>query len=177
MSPAAFSIAKGSISGNWTISREATQSVVGFPEAEPITNEQLLMHALRYPGARGPGTADHRGECRRRSNAEFWPKAANGPTTPEADIILERAARDFYHSRYSLQRGRRDRLLLRMGAGSAELLLDRNRSRGQTVPDAGRSLHADARDEPQTENLDAPGGAELGIKRVQEAKKIRGLFP
>src|SRR2546421_6826346 len=46
-----------------------------------------------------------------------------------------------------------------MGAGFAELFLDRERSGGQIVSHSGRGIHADTQLEPQTENLDAAGSA------------------
>ena len=41
-----------------------------------------------------------------------------------------------------------------------EFVLDRERSGGQIVSHSGRSIHANAQPEPQTENLDAAGSAE-----------------
>ncbi len=68
-----------------------TRTVVGFPGAEPITNEQLLVTPcdILVPAAMERQiTAANAANLRCRILAE----AANGPTTPEADAIL--AARD-----------------------------------------------------------------------------------
>ena len=54
-------------------------------------------------------------------------EGANGPTTPDADLLLDRAlGRSVRDSGHSLQRRRRHRFLLRMGAGFAGISVDRN---------------------------------------------------
>ena len=65
----------------------AQKTVVGFSEAEPITNEQLLVLpcSILVPAAlERQITAANAGQIQCRIIAE----AANGPTTPEADEIL-----------------------------------------------------------------------------------------
>jgi glutamate dehydrogenase (NAD(P)+) len=65
-----------------------TGSVVGFPGSAAITNEELLTGEcdLLVPAAlENQITARNAGQVRARLIAE----AANGPTTPEADAILE----------------------------------------------------------------------------------------
>ena len=64
-----------------------TKTVVGFPEAEPISNEQLLVLPcdILVPAALERQITDaNAGKIQCRILAE----AANGPTTPEADAIL-----------------------------------------------------------------------------------------
>jgi glutamate dehydrogenase (NAD(P)+) len=64
-----------------------TRSVAGFPESEPITNEQLLTLPcdILVPAAlERQITEANAGKVQCRIIAE----AANGPTTPEADAIL-----------------------------------------------------------------------------------------
>jgi glutamate dehydrogenase/leucine dehydrogenase len=62
-------------------------SVVGFPGTEAVTNEQLLTLPcdILVPAAVGgqlhPGNAD-------KVKASLIAEGANGPTTPEADVIL-----------------------------------------------------------------------------------------
>ncbi|MEW6161148.1 MAG: Glu/Leu/Phe/Val dehydrogenase, partial [Verrucomicrobiota bacterium] len=68
------------------VAREKT--VVGFPEAEPITNEQLLVTPcdVLVPAAlERQITEKNAGKIQCRILAE----AANGPTTPNADRILD----------------------------------------------------------------------------------------
>ena len=63
------------------------RTVVGFPESEPITNAQLLLTPcdILVPAAlERQITAENAGAIQCRILAE----AANGPTTPEADAIL-----------------------------------------------------------------------------------------
>lgn len=65
----------------------ATRSIVGFPGAEAITNEQLLVLPcdILVPAAlerQITETNAHQVQCR------ILAEGANGPTTPEADVIL-----------------------------------------------------------------------------------------
>jgi glutamate dehydrogenase (NAD(P)+) len=67
--------------------KEETGSVVGFPNADNITNEQLLevdCEILIPAALEGQITAANAGAIKARLIAE----AANGPTSPEADDIL-----------------------------------------------------------------------------------------
>ena len=85
----------------WALEKHVAEhkTVAGFPEAEPITNEQLLVLPcdILVPAAlERQITAEQR---RPRSNAASSPKAANGPTTPEADAILDAARRRSSSSR------------------------------------------------------------------------------
>lgn len=64
-----------------------TGSLVGFPESEPITNEQLLeldVDVLVPAATQGQITKDNAHKIRARIVAE----GANGPTAPDADPIL-----------------------------------------------------------------------------------------
>jgi glutamate dehydrogenase (NAD(P)+) len=64
------------------------KTVVGFPEAEPISNAQLLVTPcdILVPAAlERQITGANAGQIQCRILAE----AANGPTTPEADVILD----------------------------------------------------------------------------------------
>jgi glutamate dehydrogenase (NAD(P)+) len=65
-----------------------TRSVVGFPGAEPISQRDLLQLDCEYlvPAAlEGQITRDNAGQIGARVIVE----GANGPTTPEADAVLE----------------------------------------------------------------------------------------
>ncbi|MDR7418697.1 MAG: Glu/Leu/Phe/Val dehydrogenase [Armatimonadota bacterium] len=66
-----------------------TRSVVGFPDAAPISNAELLELPCDYlvPAAlEGQITVENA----ERIKARVIVEGANGPTTPEADAILER---------------------------------------------------------------------------------------
>ena len=74
----------------WALEKHvaSNKTVAGFPEAEPITNEQLLVLPcdILVPAAlERQITAANAGKIQCRILAE----AANGPTTPEADVILD----------------------------------------------------------------------------------------
>ena len=76
-------------------------------------------------------TEKNAGELKCRILAE----GANGPTTPDADLILDAAlGRGVRHPGHSVQRRRRDRFVLRMGAGSAGVSVVGNGSDRQTFP-------------------------------------------
>jgi glutamate dehydrogenase (NAD(P)+) len=67
--------------------KEATGSVVGFPEAEPVSNADILEvdAEILIPAAlENQITSDNAGRIRAKIVAE----EANGPTIPEADEIL-----------------------------------------------------------------------------------------
>ena len=67
----------------------AHRTVAGFPEAEPITNEEILVlpcDVLVPAALERQITEKNAGRLRCRILAE----GANGPTTPEADAILAR---------------------------------------------------------------------------------------
>ena len=65
-----------------------TGSVVGFPETDSITNEQLLelpVDILVPAALENQITAENASRIKAKSIVEL----ANGPTTPEADVILQ----------------------------------------------------------------------------------------
>lgn len=68
--------------------KERTGSVVGFPGAQPIGDDDLLALECDYliPAALENAIT---GENAGRVRAKVLAEAANGPVTPEADAILE----------------------------------------------------------------------------------------
>src|SRR3954469_2250545 len=73
----------------WKLEKHVAEhkTVAGFPEAEPITNEQLLLlpcDVLVPAALERQITEQNAGKIQCRILAE----AANGPTTPAADLIL-----------------------------------------------------------------------------------------
>lgn len=152
------------------------RTVVGFSGAEPITNEQLLVipcDVLVPAALERQITAANAGEIQCRILAE----AANGPTTPEADEILAQRPEIFVipdilcnaggvivsyfewvqdlQSFFWTETEVVDKLFRILEGAFAQTL---HLSRKQNV-----SMRLAA--------------MSLGVKRVQEAKRTRGLFP
>jgi glutamate dehydrogenase (NAD(P)+) len=154
----------------------AKKTVVGFTEAEPISNQELLTTPcdILVPAAlERQITAENAGKIKCRIIAE----GANGPTTPEADKILEQRPEIFIipdvlcnaggvivsyfewvqdlQSFFWSETEITDKLFRLLEGAFAQVLA---MSRKQNISMRMAALA-------------------LGIKRVQEAKKIRGLFP
>lgn len=152
------------------------KTVVGFPEAEPITNDQLLLLPcdILVPAAMERQiTQANAGKIKCRILAE----AANGPTTPEADVILNQRPEIFVIPDILCNAGGvivsyfewvqdlqsffwgeteiTDKLFRILETSFTQIV---GLSRKQNIPMRLAALS-------------------VGVKRVQEAKKIRGLFP
>ena len=153
-----------------------TKSVRGFPEAEPISNEQLLLLPcdILVPAAMERQiTAANAGKIQCRILAE----AANGPTTPEADAIIRERPEIFVIPDVLCNAGGvvvsyfewvqdlqsffwgeteiTDKLFRILESSYTQILA---LSRKQKIPMRLAALS-------------------VGVKRVQEAKRVRGLFP
>jgi glutamate dehydrogenase (NAD(P)+) len=152
------------------------KTVVGFPEAEPITNEQLLLLPcdILVPAAlERVITEANAGKIKCRILAE----AANGPVTPEADVILNQRPEIFVIPDILCNAGGvivsyfewvqdlqsffwgeteiTDKLFRILETSFTQIV---GISRKQSIPMRLAALS-------------------VGVKRVQEAKRIRGLFP
>ncbi len=152
------------------------KTVVGFPEAEPITNEQLLLLPcdILVPAAlERVITEANAGKIQCRILAE----AANGPVTPEADVILSQRPEIFVIPDILCNAGGvivsyfewvqdlqsffwgeteiTDKLFRILENSFTQIV---GISRKQNIPMRLAALS-------------------VGVKRVQEAKRIRGLFP
>jgi len=152
------------------------KTVVGFPEAEPITNEQLLLLQcdILVPAAlERQITETNAGKIKCRILAE----AANGPTTPDADKIIKQRPEIFVIPDILCNAGG-------VVVSYFEWVQDlQSFFWGETeiVDKLFRILEG-----AYTEILSVSGkqkipmrlaALSLGVKRVQEAKRIRGLFP
>lgn len=152
------------------------QTVTGFPNAAPISNEELLLLPcdILVPAAMERQITEvNAGKIQCRILAE----AANGPTTPEADVILNQRPEVFIIPDVLCNAGGVivsyfewvqdlqsffwgetevvDKLFRILETAYTQVLAA---SRKQKIPMRLAALS-------------------LGIKRVQEAKRIRGLFP
>ncbi len=152
------------------------KTVVGYPEAEPISNDELLVTPcdILVPAAlERQITAANAGKIQCRILAE----AANGPTTPEADVILTQRPEIFVipdvlcnaggvvvsyfewvqdlQSFFWNETEVTDKLFRILEGAFTQIL---NYSRKNSIPMRQAALS-------------------IGISRVRDAKRIRGLFP
>lgn len=162
----------------WTLDKYVAKhkAVAGFPEAEPITNEQLLILPcdILVPAAlerQITGANAAQIQCR------ILGEAANGPTTPEADVILQQRPEIFVIPDILCNAGG-------VVVSYFEWVQDLQSffwNETEVVDKLFRILEGAFM---QTLNLSRKqkismrlAALSLGIKRVQEAKKVRGLFP
>ncbi|EEF59244.1 Glu/Leu/Phe/Val family dehydrogenase [Pedosphaera parvula] len=151
-------------------------TVAGFPEADPISNEQLLTTPcdILVPAALERQITEKNAakiQCR------ILAEAANGPTTPEADVILDQREEIFIipdilcnsggvivsyfewvqdlQSFFWTETEVVDKLFRILETAFTQTL---HLSRKQTMSMRQAALS-------------------LGVSRVREAKKMRGLFP
>jgi glutamate dehydrogenase (NAD(P)+) len=156
------------------VAREKT--VVGFPEAEPITNEQLLVTPcdVLVPAAlERQITEKNAGKIQCRILAE----AANGPTTPEADRILDQRPEIFIIPDILCNAGG-------VVVSYFEWVQDLQSffwTETEVTDKLFRILeHAFMQTLQLSRKQNIPmrlAASSLGIKRLYEAKKTRGLFP
>jgi glutamate dehydrogenase (NAD(P)+) len=153
-----------------------TGSVVGFPESEPVSNADLLLIPcdILVPAAlERQITAGNAGRISCRILAE----AANGPTTPEADAILAQRPEIFVIPDVLCNAGGvivsyfewvQD--LQSFFWGETEITDKLFR----ILETAFTQIVASSRKQNISMRLAA---LSVGVKRVHEAKRIRGLFP
>jgi len=152
------------------------KAIAGFPESEPVTNEQLLVLPcdILVPAAlERQITKENAGKIKCRILAE----AANGPTTPEADAIIARRPEIFLIPDVLCNSGG-------VVVSYFEWVQDLQSffwSETEIVDKLFRILESSfteiltlSRKQKISMRLSA---LSLGVKRVQEAKRIRGLFP
>jgi glutamate dehydrogenase (NAD(P)+) len=162
----------------WELEKHVAQTrgVAGFPGAEPITNEQLLVTPcdVLVPAAlERQITQANAGKIQCRILAE----GANGPTTPEADLVIDQRPEIFVIPDILCNAGG-------VIVSYFEWVQDLQSffwSESEVVDKLFRILeNAFA----QTLNLSRKNkismrhaALALGIQRVHQAKKTRGLFP
>ncbi len=152
------------------------RTVAGFPESEPITNADLLTlpcEVLVPAALERQITAANAGQLRCRVLAE----GANGPTTPEADLILNQRGDVFVVPDILCNAGG-------VVVSYFEWVQDLQSffwSEGEVMDKLFRILEGafhNTLNLARKQNLPMRTAAlSLGIKRVWEAKKTRGLFP
>jgi glutamate dehydrogenase (NAD(P)+) len=162
----------------WKLEKHLAEhkTVAGFPDAEPITNEQLLLLPcdILVPAAlERQITEQNAGKIQCRILAE----AANGPTTPEADVILGRRPEIFVIPDILCNAGG-------VVVSYFEWVQDLQSffwSETEVVDKLFRILETawtQILTLSRKQNISMRLAAlSVGVKRVQEAKKVRGLFP
>jgi glutamate dehydrogenase (NAD(P)+) len=162
----------------WKLNEYVTEkkTVVGFPESEPITNEQLLTTKcdVLVPAALERQIT---GENASKIQCRILAEGANGPTTPEADVILNQRADLFIIPDILCNAGGvivsyfewvQD--LQSFFWSESEVLDKLNR----ILEGAFMQTLSLSRKEKIPMRLAA---LTLGVKRVLEAKRLRGLYP
>jgi glutamate dehydrogenase (NAD(P)+) len=162
----------------WKLEQFASQNrtIAGFPEGEPITNEQLLVTPcdILVPAAlERQITEANAGKI----NCRILAEGANGPTTPEADEILNQRPEIFVIPDILCNAGG-------VIVSYFEWVQDLQSffwSETEVVDKLFRILETAF---TQTLNLSRKqkismrlAALSLGVSRVREAKQIRGLFP
>jgi glutamate dehydrogenase (NAD(P)+) len=162
----------------WKLGRHNAQqgTVVGFSEADSISNQQLLVTPcdVLVPAAMERQITEvNAGKIHCRILAE----AANGPTTPEADVILDQRPEMFVIPDILCNSGG-------VVVSYFEWVQDLQSffwTESEVVDKLFRILEGTF---TQTLNLSRKqkismrvAALSLGVKRVQEAKRTRGLFP
>jgi glutamate dehydrogenase (NAD(P)+) len=151
-------------------------TVVGFPESEPVTNEELLLLKcdILVPAALERQITEANAA---KLNCRILAEAANGPTTPEADAILNQRPDVFLIPDVICNAGGvvvsyfewvQD--LQSFFWGETEVV-DRL---FRILENAFMQIVSASKKQKIPMRLAA---LSLGIKRVREAKRVRGLFP
>ncbi len=154
----------------------ARKSLANFPGAEPITNEQLLVTPcdILVPAALERQITEHNAakiQCR------ILAEAANGPTTNEADVIIAQRPEIFVIPDILCNAGG---VIVSYFEWVQDLqsffwteteVTDKLFRILETAFTQTLSLHRKQKISMRMAALS------LGVGRVQEAKKVRGLFP
>jgi glutamate dehydrogenase (NAD(P)+) len=162
----------------WDLEKHVTKNktVAGFAEAEPITNEQLLVLPcdILVPAALERQITEANA---RNIRCRILAEAANGPTTPEADVILNERPEIFVIPDILCNAGGvivsyfewvQD--LQSFFWGETEVVDKLFR----ILENAFTQIIALSKKQKLPMRMAA---LSLGVKRVQEAKRMRGLFP
>lgn len=153
-----------------------SRSVVGFSEAEPITNEQLLLLPcdILVPAALERQITEGNAA---KLNCRILAEGANGPTTPEADAILAQRSDIFVIPDILCNSGG-------VIVSYFEWVQDLQSffwSEGEVLDKLFRLLeqaYMQTLNHARKHQISMRFAAlSLGIKRVYDAKVVRGLYP
>ena len=151
-------------------------SLAGLKGAEAITNEELLLvdcDILAPCALEQVITEDNASQIK----AKMIVEGANGPITPPADAILEDMGVLVLPGR-ARQRRRRDRLVLRVGAGPPGVLLEGGRGEREAQRHRHEGVRRDVGDDGGAQRRRcALASYGLAVQRVAEATVTRGIYP
>lgn len=152
------------------------RTVTGFPGGEPISNEDLLLTRcdILVPAAlERQITASNA----RRLHCRVLAEAANGPTTPEADVILAERPEIFVIPDILCNAGGVVVSYFEWVQDLQSFFWSENEVADKLfriLENAFTQTVALSRKQKLSMRLAAMS---LGVKRVQDAKRVRGLFP
>lgn len=162
----------------WALEKHVarTKTVIGFSGAEPITNEELLLLAcdILVPAALERQITEANAD---KIQCRILAEAANGPTTPAADLILNQRPEIFIIPDILCNAGGvivsyfewvQD--LQSFFWGETEVVDKLFR----ILETSWTQILSQSRKQKISMRLAAMS---VGVKRVQEAKRLRGLFP
>ena len=152
-----------------------TGSVVGFSGGERDRQQRSARIRLRRARPGGARKGHHGRECAAHQSANRC------RSRQRADDARSRRhsvrARRHGAARYSRERRRRDRLVLRVGSRPAEQLLGRRRDQRTPQTQDGARVPR-SHDQAKRHNVSMRMGAYcVAVDRVAEATKLRGLYP
>jgi glutamate dehydrogenase (NAD(P)+) len=104
-------------------------------------------------------------------------EGANGPTTPDADAIIDARGDIFVIPDILCTAGRRDRLLFRMSAAPSEAIVDEAEILKRLYQILDRSFEQVIRSVERMGISNRNAALSIGVQRVRNAKEARGLFP
>ncbi len=154
----------------------ANRTVVGFPESEPVSNEQLLLIPcdVLVPAALERQITEANAE---QIKCRIIAEGANGPTTPEADAILTQRPEIFVIPDILCNSGG-------VIASYFEWVQDLQSffwSEGEVMDKLFRLLelaYTQTLTLARKKNISMRFAAlSIGIKKVHDAKALRGLYP
>jgi glutamate dehydrogenase (NAD(P)+) len=104
-------------------------------------------------------------------------EGANGPTTPDADAIIDARGDIFVIPDILCTAGRRDRQLFRMSAAPSEAIVDEAEILKRLYQILDRSFEQVIRSVERMGISNRNAALSIGVQRVRNAKEARGLFP
>ena len=150
------------------------KTVEGFPGGEPLDERRAVRARRRHPGPGGAREPDHDGE-RADDQGEGRRRRRQRPDDPGGAQAPARARR-LRHPRHPGERRRRHHLVLRVGPGSARLLLVRERGQQPARGENGEAFNAVLQTSLQYKTDMRTAAYIVAINRVATVTKMRGMY-